>query len=233
MAPWGRFALTGVLNMKAIGSVIAGGLLACMAMIVTAGGVAAAEADAPGTPADAPAAHGWDHHGDGDRHDGSRPDGDGHGGWRQGGWHHHHGQAHMFRELGLTDAQRASMKSILEAGRPAMKDLHEKLRANFKQLRETAPDDKGYTQLAARVSQENGALTAKMISARSKLYSQCYALLAPIQKTHLAELQAKHAKWTEERMQHMNERMQQMRDGHSPRPDGAMESPAEPAPPLS
>ncbi len=209
--------------MKAMGSVIAGGLLACMSMIVAAGPAAAAEADAPGAAADAPAAHGWDHHANGDRHEN----------WQHGGWHHQHGQAHMFRELGLTDAQRASMKSILEAARPAMKDLHEKLRANFKQLRETAPDDKNYAQLAARVSQENGALTAKMISARSKLYTQCYAVLAPIQKTHLAELQAKHAKWTEERMQHMKDRMQQMREGHGPRPDGAMDNPTEPSAPLT
>jgi Spy/CpxP family protein refolding chaperone len=222
--------------MKAMGSVIAGGLLACMAMIAATGPVAAAEADAPGAPgapADAPAAHGWDHHGDGDGHDGARRDGDRPEGWQHGGWHHHHGQAHMFRELGLTDAQRASMQSILEAARPAMKDLHEKLRANFKQLREIAPDDKSYAQLTARVSQENGALTAKMISARSKLYTQCYAVLAPIQKTHLAELQAKHAKWTEERLQHMKDRMQQMHDGHGPRPDGAMDNPAEPAAPLT
>jgi periplasmic protein CpxP/Spy len=222
MSPWGRFELTGVLNMKAMGSVIAGALLACMAVIVAAGPVAAAEADAtgtPGAPADAPQAHGWDHHDGGERHDGWRRDGD-----RHGGWHHHHGHAGMFRALGLTDAQRASMKSILEAAKPAMKDLHEKLHANFKLLRETSPDDKTYAQLAARVSQENGALTAKLISARSKLYSQCYAVLAPIQKTHLAELQAKRAKWTEERMQ-------QMRDGHGPRPDGAMDNPAEPSPP--
>ena len=215
--------------MKAMGSVIAGGLLACMAMIVAAGSVVAAEADAPGAPgapADAPPAHGWDHRDGGDRHDGSRRDGDENEGWQHGGWHHRHGQAHMFRELGLTDAQRASMQSILEAARPAMTDLHEKLRTNFTLLRETASDDKSYTELAAKVSQEIGALTAKMISARAKVYSQCYAVLAPIQKTHLAELQAKHAKWTEERMQ-------QMRDSHSARPDGAMDNPAGPSAPLT
>jgi periplasmic protein CpxP/Spy len=209
--------------MKAMGSVIAGGLLACMAMIVAVGPVAAAEADAPG---DAPQTYGWDHHDGGERLDGRRRDGD-----RHDGWHHHQGHAGMFRALGLTDAQRASMKSILEAAKPAMQDLHEKLHANFRLLRETPPDDKTYAQLAARVSLENGALTAKLISARSKLYSQCYAVLAPIQKTHLAELQAKRAKWTEERMQHMKERTQQMRDGHGSRPDGAMDNPAEPSPP--
>src|SRR5450755_3262108 len=217
MSSWGRFALTGVLNMKAIGSVIASGVLACMAVIVAAGPAAAADADPPGAPAEGPQAHDRDHRGEGERHDGWRRDGDRQEGWQQGGWHHHHGHAGTFRALGLTDAQRASMKSILEAAQPAMRDLHEKLHANFKLLRETAPDDKTYAQLAARVSQENGALTAKLISARTKLYSQCYALLAPVQKTHLAELQVKRANWTDERSQ-------QMRDGHRPRPDGAMDN---------
>lgn len=210
--------------MKAIGSVIASGVLACMAVIVAAGPAAAADADAPGAPAEGPQAHDRNHRGEGERHDGWRRDGERHDGWEQGGWHHHHGHAGMFRALGLTDAQRVSMKSILEAAQPAMTDLHEKLHANFKLLRETAPDDKTYAQLATRVSQENGVLTAKLIRARTKLYSQCYALLAPVQKTHLAELQVKRAKWTDERLQ-------QMRDGHRPRPDGAMDNSAQLSPP--
>ena len=72
-----------------------------------------------------------------------------------------------------------------------------------------------------------------MISARLKLYSQWNAVLAPIQKAHLAELQVKHAKWTGERLHHMEDRMQQMRDGHGARPDGAMDNPAEPWAPLT
>jgi len=215
--------------MKALGSVVAGGLLACMAMVVAAGPAAAADtdADAPGAPADGPRAHQWDHDGEGrGRHEDWQ-----HHGWQRHGWHHHRGGAAMFRELGLTEAQRTSMKSILEAAKPGMKDLHEKLRANFKLLQQTTPDDKAYAQVAARISQENGALTAKIISARSKVFAQCYAVLAPIQKTHLAELQAKRAKWTEEREQHMHEHMNQMRDGHGGRRDDATGGTAPPPPP--
>jgi Spy/CpxP family protein refolding chaperone len=204
--------------MKALGSVIAGGLLACMAMIVASGPAAAADsdADAPGAPADGPRAHHWDH-----ERDGQGPHDDWqHHGWQRHGWHHHRGGAAMFRELGLTDAQRTSMKSILEAAKPAMKDLREKLQANFKLLRQTTPDDKNYTQLVAKVSQENGALTAKLISARSKLFSQCYAVLEPVQKTHLAELVAKRAKWMADREEHMKQRMRDFKDGgHGPRHD--------------
>ncbi len=215
--------------MKALGSVIAGGLLACMALVVAGGPAAAADsdADAPGAPADGPRAHQWHHGDDGPaQHDGWQ-----HQGWQHRGWHHHRGGAAMFHELGLTDAQRGSMKSILEAAKPAMKDLHEKLRANFKLLQQTTPDDKNYAQLVAKVSQENGALTAKLISARSKVFSQCYALLAPVQKTHLAELQAKRAKWTAEREEHMKQRLLDFREGRGPRHDDSTGGSAPPPPP--
>jgi Spy/CpxP family protein refolding chaperone len=215
--------------MKALGSVSAGGLLACMALVVAAGPAVAADpdADAPGAPADGPRTHQWDHGGDGPgQHDGWQ-----NRDWQHRGWHHHRGGAAMFRELGLTDAQRASMKSILEAGKPAMKDLREKLRANFKLLRQTTPDDKNYAQLVAKVSQENGALTAKLISARSKVFSQCYTVLEPVQKTHLAELQAKRAKWTAEREEHMKERMRNFKDGHGPRHEDSTGGAPPPPPP--
>jgi periplasmic protein CpxP/Spy len=210
--------------MKALGSVIASGVLACMALVVAAGPAVAADpdADAPGAPADGPRAHQWDHDGDGQSE---------HEGWRQHGWHHHRGGAAMFRKLGLTDAQRASMKSILEAAKPAMKDLHEKLRANFKLLQQTTPDDRNYTQVEAKVSQENGALTAKLITARSKVFAQCYAVLAPIQKTRLAEIRARRAKWMDERMQHREQRMHDMKEGHGPRHDDATDGSAPPPPP--
>lgn len=214
--------------MKALDSVIASGLLACMALVVAAGPAVAADSDgdAAGAPADGPRAHQWGHDGDGQ----GQRDGGRHDGWQHHGWHHHRGGAAMFRELGLTDAQRASMTSILEAAKPAMKDLHEKLRANFKLLQQTTPDDKNYAQVQAKVSQENGALTAKLITARSKVFAQCYAVLAPVQKTRLAEIRVKRAKWMEERMQHMQQRMHDSKEGHGPRHDDATGGSAPPAP---
>jgi periplasmic protein CpxP/Spy len=209
--------------MKATGKVIAGGLLACAAAVVAAGPALAVDADAPGAQQ-----QGWDGgddgHGRGEwHHPGGAHDGDWgraegrdgrhngwHDGWHHGGWGHHRGGAFgAFHELGLTDAQRSSIKQILVSARPAMKDLREKMRANFKQLRDTSPDDKNFARVAARVSSENGALTGKLLEARAKVYAQCYALLAPIQKTHLAEIQARRAKWMEE---HGKDKM----DGHDP-----------------
>jgi Spy/CpxP family protein refolding chaperone len=222
--------------MKATRKVIAGGLLTCMAMVVSSG-PAAADADAPAA-AGAPQQQGWDHGGgDGDRRDGGE-----HGGWQHEGWRHdggrHHGWRHehrgvaaLFRELGLTDAQRATMKSILETARPAMKELRDKLQANGRLLRQTSPDDKNYAQVVAKVSQENGALVSKLITQRSKLYAQCYAQLAPIQKTRLAELLAQRAKWMEQRKEHMQDHMRQHMDGRGPHSGGDMGAPAAPPAP--
>ena len=95
-----------------------------------------------------------------------------------------------FHALGLTEAQRGSMQSIVAAAHPEMEELTRKMRANSQQLRDASPDDKSYSQLVARVSQENGALAAKLITHRAKVYADCYALLAPIQKTRLAEVRA-------------------------------------------
>ncbi len=123
------------------------------------------------------------------------PPADPHHPWMQP-WHERH-ELPMFRELGLTSKQRQDMRGIVEAARPAMRTLRDQLRANEQTLRQTTPDDRNYAAVVAKVSQDNGALTAQLISQRAKVFSQCYALLAPIQKTRLAELQAEHAAWRE------------------------------------
>ncbi|MFI4891343.1 MAG: Spy/CpxP family protein refolding chaperone [Steroidobacterales bacterium] len=192
-----------------MGTLIAGGLLTCMAVVIAAG-PAAADADAPG----APQAHAWDRDGDGHGCGGRE-----HEGWGREGWHHGHGHgdvAAMFRELGLTDQQRADMKSLVEAAGPSLQSLHEQLLANSMRLRQTSPDDKAYASVIAKLSEESGALTARLIKERSVLYAKCYALLAPIQKTRLAELLAKHAKWLEEHKEHMQEQLREHMDGHGP-----------------
>jgi Spy/CpxP family protein refolding chaperone len=218
------FEPTGVLNMKAMGTLIAGGLLTCLAVVVAAG-PAAAQADAPGAASAEQHEHAWDRGDDGDLDRG------GEHGWHHRGWDHGHGGiVAMFHELGLTEAQRTTMKSILEGAKPALHGLHDQLQANSQLLWQTPPDDKSYAQVVAKVSQENGALLTKLISQHSAVYAKCYAQLAPIQKTRLAELQAEHAKWLEKHKEHMKERMHEHMDehmhdhmdGHGPHGDGAM-----------
>ena len=178
--------------MQPTNRLVAGGLLAALGLALAAGPLALADAEPPAAPQD----HGWGPsdgpHGDWHRGPGEHP----------GGWHHHWGPYAEFHALGLTDAQHAQMKSILEAARPAMEDLTQKMRANARQLREITPDDRNYGQVVARVSQDNGVLAGKLLAQRAKTYADLYAVLAPIQKTHLAEIRAKRAKWMDEHPGH-------------------------------
>jgi Spy/CpxP family protein refolding chaperone len=115
-----------------------------------------------------------------------------------GGWGHPHGWGPMraFHELGLSDEQKASMKSILSSAEPAMKSLHEQIRANMEQLRATAPDHPNYAAVVASVSQTAGSLEAQKTTQEANLYSQLYAVLTPAQKS---ELVARQAEWASHR----------------------------------
>lgn len=112
-----------------------------------------------------------------------------------GGWGHHHGWGPMgaFHELGLSDEQKASMKTILKDAAPAMKSLHEQIRANMRQLHATAPDSPNYAAVVASVSQTAGSLETEKTTQQANLYSQLYAVLTPAQKTQLTSLQAQWA----------------------------------------
>jgi len=109
-----------------------------------------------------------------------------------GGWDHHHGwgPARLFHKLGLSDDQKASMKSILSGAGPSMKSLHEQIRANAEQLRATNPDSPNYAAVVASVSQTAGSLETQKTTKQANLYAQLYAVLTPAQKTQLAALQS-------------------------------------------
>jgi Spy/CpxP family protein refolding chaperone len=112
-----------------------------------------------------------------------------------GGWGHHHGWGpmRMFHQLGLTDDQKASMKTILTGAAPAMKSLHEQIRANMQQLHATTPDSPNYASVVASASQTAGTLEAQKLTQEANLYAQLYAVLTPAQKTQLAARQAQWA----------------------------------------
>jgi Spy/CpxP family protein refolding chaperone len=117
------------------------------------------------------------------------------GGSPHGGWGHHHGWGPMraFHQLGLTDEQKASMKTILSDAAPAMKSLHQQIRTNMQQLRATTPESADYAAVVASVSQTAGTLETQKTTQQANLYAQLYAVLTPAQKSQLAALQAKWA----------------------------------------
>jgi Spy/CpxP family protein refolding chaperone len=109
------------------------------------------------------------------------------------GWGHHRGPWHMLSKLGLSDAQKAQVKTIMTAARPEMQSLHEQMHANMQKLQQTQPTDANYSTIAAQVSETHGSLSAQMMTQQANIRAQIYKVLTPAQQTQLATLQAQMA----------------------------------------
>ena len=156
--------------MKSIRNVLAGTLLAGGALLTAAASFSVANAADESTAMAAPG------------------DWSGHFGHRHG-W----GQWHLYRQLGLTAEQQASIKAIMTAAKPQMKSLHMQMQANHQKLMQIEPDDPNYGNVVAEVAQSNAALAAQGTNQASEIRTQMYALLTPAQKTQLAGLEAQMA----------------------------------------
>lgn len=111
-------------------------------------------------------------------------------GSHHGGWHHHRGAWHLLGKLGLSEAQKAQIKTIMTAARPEMQSLHEQMHANMLKLQQTQPTDANYTTIASQVSQTHGSLSAQMMTQHANVRAQVFKVLTPAQQTQLATLQA-------------------------------------------
>jgi periplasmic protein CpxP/Spy len=109
------------------------------------------------------------------------------------GWGHHRGPWHLLSKLGLSDAQKAQVKTIMTAARPEMQSLHEQMHANMQKLPQTQPTDANYSTISAQVSQTHGSLSAQMMTQQASIRAQIYKVLTPAQQTQLATLQAQMA----------------------------------------
>ena len=158
------------MRMVFAGILMAGGALLAATLGVSTAAVAddaAAATPPPGTPGAGP--HGWGH----------GPGGDGPG--------------HLYRKLGLSAEQQASIKSIMTAAKPQMESMHEQVRANHLKLMQTKPDDPNYGNVVAEVAQSNAALASQRTARAAELRAQMYAVLTPAQKTQLTALEAQWA----------------------------------------
>jgi Spy/CpxP family protein refolding chaperone len=118
------------------------------------------------------------------------PPADGHRDWGGHGGPRAWGPAHLYRKLGLTAEQEASVQSIMQAARPGFESLHQQMRANDGKLRATTPDDPNYASIASEVGQTRGTLTTQLAAQEADLRAKLYAVLTPAQKTQLATLEA-------------------------------------------
>lgn len=109
---------------------------------------------------------------------------------RYGGTMHRHlwgGEpplARLVQQLDLSDAQRQSIRSLLESAKPQHAALRKQQREAIKEAMNTLPDDPNYPA----VVQKRKDLAAAAIQQRSDLNVQIYALLTPEQKAEVPAL---------------------------------------------
>ena len=107
--------------------------------------------------------------------------GPGFGGMRQGG---------LFRQLNLTDDQKAKMKQIRESFAQTNKPLMEQLRAKHQELRQASEGGTFNEALATQKLTEIAPLEAKLMGERVKLHQEMLSVLTAEQKAQLEQARA-------------------------------------------
>ena len=107
------------------------------------------------------------------------------------GWHrhHHHGMGFLYSKLGLSDAQKASIKAIMQTNGPQMKSLFEQMRGNSLKLRQTQPNDPNYSNVVSQTASANAAVHQQMDTLKATIRQEIFAKLTPAQQTQLQTLE--------------------------------------------
>jgi protein CpxP len=121
----------------------------------------------------------------------------------QGGWHgghgHGHGQFMAMSKLNLTDAQRASIKQIMQTSFAQNKAQRQALRQQRDAFESMTPDQVGYQSAAASLAQAEGAATQQRVTQGAAIRTQVYAILTTQQKAQYAtfktQQEARKAQW--------------------------------------
>jgi periplasmic protein CpxP/Spy len=113
----------------------------------------------------------------------------GHRGERRGhGWRGNHGGA--FRQLNLTDDQKAKMKQIRASFGERNKPLLEQLHAKRQELRQANEGGTFNEALATQKLTEMASLEAKLMGERVKLHQETLSVLTAEQKAQLEQSKA-------------------------------------------
>ena len=109
--------------------------------------------------------------------------GHGWGGMRRGG-------GGAFRQLNLTEDQKAKMKQIRETFAEQNKPLREQLRAKRQELRQASEGGTFNEALATQKLTEMASLEAKLMGGQHKLHQEMLSVLTAEQKTQLEQSKA-------------------------------------------
>ena len=116
-----------------------------------------------------------------ERHGRGQHGGRGWGGMREGGF---------FRQLNLTDDQKAKMKQIHESFAERNKPLREQLRAKRQELRQASEGGTFNEALATQKLTEIAPLEAKLMGEQHKLHQEMLSVLTAEQKAQLEQAKA-------------------------------------------
>jgi len=115
-------------------------------------------------------------------------DGGARGQGREHGWGGMRGNA--FRQLNLTEDQKAKMKQIRETFAQTNKPLMDQLRAKRQELRQTNEGGTFNEALATQKLTEMASLEAKLMGERFKLHQETLSVLTAEQKAQLEQSKA-------------------------------------------
>ena len=96
----------------------------------------------------------------------------------------------MFKQLNLTDDQKAKMKQIRESFATQNKPLHDQLRAKRQELRQASEGGTFNEALATQKLTEMASLQAKEMGEQFKLHQEMLSVLTPEQKAQLEQSKA-------------------------------------------
>jgi periplasmic protein CpxP/Spy len=116
-----------------------------------------------------------------------------HGDWQGGGGRGERGEGMrggIFKQLNLTDDQKAKMKQIRESFAETNKPLREQLRAKRQELRQANEGGTFNEALATQKLTEMAGLQAKMMGEEFKLHQQMQSVLTAEQKAQLEQAKA-------------------------------------------
>ena len=119
----------------------------------------------------------------------------------RGAWHGHRGDhkgrgfggmraGGFFKQLNLTDDQKAKMKEIRESFAQTNKPLRDQLRAKRQELRQASEGGTFNEALATQKLTEIAPLEAKLMGERAKLHQEMLSVLTAEQKAQLEQANA-------------------------------------------
>lgn len=124
------------------------------------------------------------------------------------GKHRRHFMAYIAKQLQLTDAQQAQIKSMWQAQKPTLQPLLQQLANDRKQMPQLTAGGNWSPQIEQQVTAlatQQSQVIAQLMVQRQKLIAQVYnQVLTPDQRTKADELRTQREQRLDKWLQHMN-----------------------------